>query len=346
MPYPNEHSCRLEDPGKYEKFNRENCGQKHEGKCIDVIYGIKSGKSELQALRYKKDIWDEDDARAHCKSRKGKFEPAGDEEGNSLNMKREIRTYELDALEVRAREEGKAQKITGHAAVFDKASDDLGGFREVIEAGAFADTVKHDDIRALFNHDPNYILGRNKAGTLMLEEDGKGLYFEIEPPDTQYARDLMVSIGRKDISQCSFAFNIEGKKGERWNVDGKDVEARDAFMAMWDREKHKIIRYVAKARLWDVSPVTYPAYPQTDVKARAALERAGIDYEALAGVVTRAQGGAVLTEEEKKMLAEAGDKIRSYIPAEAEPAGGQDAVTGATDRLAEARRQLEILAKQ
>ncbi|OGN96130.1 MAG: hypothetical protein A2Y89_07045 [Chloroflexi bacterium RBG_13_51_18] len=269
MPYPNEHACRLEEPGKYEKFSRKNCGEKHEGKCIDVIYGIKSGKSEIQALRYKKDVWDEDDARAHCKSRKGKFEAAADEE-DSLKDGQEIRTYEIDSLEVREAGEGKGKKIAGHAAVFGKLSEDLGRFREIIEAGAFADTIKHDDIRALFNHIPSYILGRNKAGTLVLEEDERGLYFEIDMPDTQYARDLMVSIGRKDISQCSFAFRVEGKKGEHWEVDGKECEAADAFMAMWDGEKHKIIRHVDKARLYDVSPVTYAAYPQTDVKTRAA----------------------------------------------------------------------------
>jgi hypothetical protein len=76
MPYPNEHSCRLEDPAKYDNFNRKNCEQKHEGKCIDVIYGVKGGKSEVQALRYPKKVWEEKDARDHCKSRGGSFEPA------------------------------------------------------------------------------------------------------------------------------------------------------------------------------------------------------------------------------------------------------------------------------
>ena len=82
MPYENEHSCRLNDPGKYEKFRRENCGQKHDGKCIDVIYGIKKdGKSEIQALRYNKDIWTEKQAQNHCKEQKGMFEPAKKEKG-------------------------------------------------------------------------------------------------------------------------------------------------------------------------------------------------------------------------------------------------------------------------
>ena len=75
-PYPNEHSCRLKDPDQYDRFARKSCEQKHDGKCIDVIYGVKEGKSEIQALRYKTDIWEEADAKAHCKSRDGTFEPA------------------------------------------------------------------------------------------------------------------------------------------------------------------------------------------------------------------------------------------------------------------------------
>jgi len=76
-PYEGEHSCRLNSPEKYVKFNRKNCEQKHDGKCIDVIYGRKKDdKSEIQSLRYSKDIWKEAAARSHCKSREGTFEAA------------------------------------------------------------------------------------------------------------------------------------------------------------------------------------------------------------------------------------------------------------------------------
>jgi len=80
-PYENEHSCRINDPGKYDRFARKNCEQKHDGKCIDVIYGIKGGKSEIAALRYPKDVWTAEAARNHCKGREGiEFEPAKDTE--------------------------------------------------------------------------------------------------------------------------------------------------------------------------------------------------------------------------------------------------------------------------
>lgn len=80
-PYENEHSCRLESPDKYKKFARNNCSQKSDGKCIDVIYGIlASNKSEIQALHYPIKSWTEEAAKAHCKSRKGTFEAAKKEE--------------------------------------------------------------------------------------------------------------------------------------------------------------------------------------------------------------------------------------------------------------------------
>jgi HK97 family phage prohead protease len=309
MPYPNEHACRLEDPDKYDKLRRENCAEKSDGKCIDVIYGIKDNKSEIQALRYDKEVWSASEARAHCKERGGKFEAAADEEDSLMEPKREIRTYEMDLLEVREGE-GETPKIKGHAAVFNKLSVDLGGFREIIDPGAFTASIKRDDVRALFNHDPNYILGRNKAKTLILEEDETGLAYEVDPPDTQYARDLMVSIKRGDINQCSFAFNIDGKKGERWLVDDKEVDEMDAFMAMFDGKKHDIVRHVMNARLWDVSPVTYAAYPQTDVKVRSGLAGTGIDYEELAVALGKRGRGEDLSDKEKATLARVGEIIR------------------------------------
>ena len=75
-PYPNEHSCRLKEPN-YDRYARKNCEVKVDGKCVDFIYGIKEGKSELQAMRYNKDIWTESSARSHCNSKDGRFEPAG-----------------------------------------------------------------------------------------------------------------------------------------------------------------------------------------------------------------------------------------------------------------------------
>ncbi|WP_069648981.1 HK97 family phage prohead protease [Caloranaerobacter ferrireducens] len=172
-------------------------------------------------------------------------------------MKLERRTVNLTELRVQNKPNGAdgdkiVRTIEGHAAVFNQWSETLGGFfpyKERVLPGAFKDSIEKDDIRALFNHNPDYVLGRNKSGTLHLEEDEKGLKVIIYPPDTQWARDLMVSIERGDISQMSFGFIVES---DRWGLeDGVDV------------------RELQKVKLFDVSPVTYPAYSQTDVGVRS-----------------------------------------------------------------------------
>lgn len=183
---------------------------------------------------------------------------------------REVRYFDLDSITVRAGEgEAAGNTLEGHAAVFNKRSEDMGGWTEMIDEGFFSD-VLNDDVRALFNHDANLILGRNKAKTLELKEDKTGLYSRIKLPDTSAGRDVKVSVERGDVTQMSFAFRIDRKTGERWTLDGVEVGADVAFEAMWDKKKHDIVRHLVKAkRLYDVSPVTYPAYPQTDVSARA-----------------------------------------------------------------------------
>lgn len=164
----------------------------------------------------------------------------------------ERRCFVVDELRVEGRGDAKKPVIYGHAAVFNQLSEDLGGFREQIAPGAFASAVKEDDVRALFNHDPNFVLGRSKSGTLRLSEDNTGLAIEIDTPDTQIARDLMVSMERGDITQMSFGFRVM-PDGSNWgqSSDGS------------------VIRTLTNVRLYDVSPVTYPAYPQTDVAMRS-----------------------------------------------------------------------------
>lgn len=140
--------------------------------------------------------------------------------------------------------------IEGYAALFNTDSEDLGGFVERIAPGAFKSAIPKSDIRALFNHNPDYVLGRVSAGTLSVEEDTRGLKFSNTPPDTQWARDLMTSIRRGDISQNSFGFRVQD---DEW-------EKRDGIV-------YRTI--VAVAELLDVSPVTYPAYPDTAVAVRS-----------------------------------------------------------------------------
>ena len=157
---------------------------------------------------------------------------------------KEVRSYPAEI-----RKDANDKKFEGHSAVFDSLSEDLGGFREKIKPGAFLQTIKADDIRALFNHDTNYVLGRSTSGTLSLAEDGQGLKVMINPPDTQWAKDLMRSVERGDISQMSFAFRV--------------------LEDDWDEKGNFPTRTLLKVKLYDVSIVTYPAYPQTDIKVRS-----------------------------------------------------------------------------
>jgi HK97 family phage prohead protease len=167
--------------------------------------------------------------------------------------KKELRMLPLK--EIRINESDGGTCIEGHAAVFDSWSETLGGifpFKEKVHKGAFAESIGKDDIRALFNHDPNYVLGRNRAGTLELVEDDVGLRVRITPPDTSWARDITTSIRRGDISQMSIGFVVED---DEWSSkDGIDT------------------RELKKVRLFDVSPVTFPAYTATDVGVRAMQE--------------------------------------------------------------------------
>jgi HK97 family phage prohead protease len=160
----------------------------------------------------------------------------------------ERRQFAMQGLKLEQREKEPARMV-GHAAVFNTWTEIGGYFREQIRPGAFKRAIQEDDVRALFNHDPNFVLGRNKAGTLLLEEDETGLAIQIFPPETHFARDLGVSMDRGDIDQMSFGFRTIK---DEWNYEARIPE-----------------RTLLEVELFDISPVTFPAYPTTDVGMRA-----------------------------------------------------------------------------
>ena len=168
---------------------------------------------------------------------------------------RELRLSAGLAVEQRAKGAESLPMISGYAAVFDSETVIGGkdwGFREKIMKGAFRDALKTSDVRALFNHEEEYVLGRTKSGTLRLIEDNRGLKVEIDPPDTQDARDLITKMQRGDIDQMSFAFTMEGG------------------IQTWDETGDMPLRIIEKVgELLDVSVVTYPAYPETEAAARS-----------------------------------------------------------------------------
>lgn len=167
------------------------------------------------------------------------------------------------SAEVRNLGEGSEDppQITGYAARFDALSEDLGGFRERIAPGAFAG-VLDDDVRALVNHDSNLVLGRSRANTLRMREDDMGLRVEIDLPRAHFASDLAESMRRGDVDQMSFGFIVDR---DTWALGADDMPERTIL---------------AFRRLFDVSVVTFPAYPQTEASVRSAglaqIERPGL----------------------------------------------------------------------
>ena len=164
-------------------------------------------------------------------------------------MELERRDYAFeqdDELVVESRADGRAA-IVGYAAVYNRLSLDLGGFKEEILPGAFDRILskRGKDVVALFNHDSNIVLGRSSSGTLELSSDEKGLRYVVTPPVSR--ADVLELIQRRDVRGSSFSFTVD-KSGEgfRPGEDGKAVRQ---------------IREVSG--LYDVGPVLVPAYPST-----------------------------------------------------------------------------------
>jgi uncharacterized protein len=181
----------------------------------------------------------------------------------------ELRTYQLVEIRAEGGDDGKAARIEGIAAVYNqptRINTPFGSYVEQIEPGFFRD-VMEDDARGLWNHNTDLVLGRRKAGTLELRDEKAGLGTVIYPPDTQWGRDAVTSIKRGDVDQMSFAFTVkEGSDEWKENEDGVMV---------------RTLKAGACKQLYDVSPVTFAAYPQTSVGVRSKLQV--LQREAAAG---------------------------------------------------------------
>lgn len=175
----------------------------------------------------------------------------------STKEEREVRLCnDLQFAETRNEDgETTTQMIVGYPAVFNSLSNDLGGFVEKIERGAFAQSLaNNDEVHALFNHDDDKLLGRRGAGTLKLWEDDHGLRMELNPPNTTLGNDVVELLRRNDLVSMSFGF---------FDVDDT-----------WEVRDGKNIRTINRARLFDVSIVVNPAYGSSSVSmAQRSLEQ-------------------------------------------------------------------------
>lgn len=171
-------------------------------------------------------------------------------------------TVKFDDVEWRKAQNGRSDNYTlrGHAAVFNSLSEDLGGFRETIEPRAFREALRGSpDVRLLFNHDPNKVLARTTAQvdgkpSLELREDATGLHVWAVIQPRSWVNDLAVEMAGGLIDQMSFAFSIR-EDGDDWEVLEDDSVIRT-------------IRADGIDGLYDVSVVTFPAYPASEVGIR------------------------------------------------------------------------------
>ena len=190
---------------------------------------------------------DKDDPEAYC----AEIMRQTEEHCRSKNSEPvcEIRSFPFDLASIEVRQEDeKPHSVSWYAALFDSLSDDLGGFRERIGRRAFTKSLQEREVRALINHDPNMILGRTSKDTLKVHVDLRGLRAESSIPETSYASDLIVNIENGNIGGGSFMFATQR---ESWDME--EIE-----------EQEILVRTIHEARLYDVSLVTFPAYPATE----------------------------------------------------------------------------------
>lgn len=200
---------------------------------------------------------------------------------------------ERRAARIELRRTDNGPKI-GMTIPYNTESDDLGGFRETVRSGCFTQTMQQqDDIRALWNHDPNWVLGRTGNKTLTLRSTDAGLDGEVSlDAEDQMHNHFARRVERGDVAGASFGFE---KQQDSW-----DGVASDGMP----------LRSLLQARLYDVSPVTFPAYPDAAAEKRSSLldvasVRAGVDLAVLAAALAAAEDG--------KIAADAAAAVRSSV---------------------------------
>lgn len=174
-------------------------------------------------------------------------------------MKRSQTFFKMSEVRAVKGEDGK-MSVSGYAAVFDSLSVPLWGFREKIAKGAFTNTINNKDnnIRALWNHNSDLVLGSTGNGTLTLSEDDKGLRFDLDIAPTSAGNDAFISIQRGDVDGVSFRFN--------------------PLKQEWDEtDPANVVRTLVEVECDEISPTPFPAYEATSVNTRTAKD----DYEDL-----------------------------------------------------------------
>lgn len=216
----------------------------------------------------------------------------------------ERRFIPFDTAELRATAELELQ---GYGAVFNMPATIAGLWDEEVAPGAYSKTIMENDIRSLWNHDPNIVLGRNKAKTLFLSEDGHGLASRILPPDNNWGRPVVDSVRRGDVSGMSISFRAIKYEWRKALEGSKELDRR-------------VIR---EAKLYDVGPVTFPAFESTSISARAAEygldEESESEIERAVRLVECAKRGMILSPADYIVIRAACERLSAMLPTSEPP---------------------------
>lgn len=228
---------------------------------------------------------------------------------DNAKMRHLIRGFKAGGIETRESESGGKKKrwIQGFIP-YRKASEDLGGFIEFIQPGAFKRTLKDNNIRALWAHNTQYVLGNTQSGTLSFDDREDGLHFEIEVPATSWASDLFETVSRRDAPGVSFGFDVISDK---WSDLDKDCAKRDLL----------------EVRLYEVSVgVAFPAYPDSDSESstRALGLKNGIDFEKIAAALSRSGGSGKVQERDVELFRNTISALNKMLPEESRNESGPD----------------------
>jgi HK97 family phage prohead protease len=234
-------------------------------------------------------------------------------------MKHETRNFDA---QFELREEGDNLSFVGYAAKFNSPSQDLGGFIETIERGAFGRSLRsRNDVKLLVNHDMGRVLASTRAGTMKLYEDEIGLRVEASLAPTTEGKDLAILLRRGDLSKMSFGFSV----------------MKDS----WNNEMTQ--RTLKSVRLWEVSVVAAPAYEATEAAMRSldkAAKRAAVDADQLADAVLKLEEGADLSDSEAELIKTVVNSLTPTQVKEEEPTEEQ------LNLLDLKRKQLDLLLKR
>lgn len=259
---------------------------------------------------------DEDQRYAICTAQWQKAHEASARAVEAVLGDVEVRTFHRGTLRVMPSDEGPGTIIGAPGIPYNRPSEDLGGFIERINPHALDETLGDYDVVCCRDHEDHLVLGRVSAGTLVLENTPQGLNYACVLPEVSYARDLAESIRRGDVCGSSFRFTV---LEDRWDAS---------------------LREVLKMELYEVGPVTMPAYPSTALSLRSLLRAVGVDSQQLGVAVRRARSGQ-LQGQDIDVIQSAIRALAECLPARSQ--GAEGVAGGARQGLELLRRRLQTL---